>query len=425
MTSPQTIRASVAAGAVCAVLALPGALSAGEGFYRVAREPDGRWWCRTPWNARFVPLAVDHVNGWGFVGADDEFPYRRHVAAHYPSVEAWGAETLARLKAWGFNLLGANSDPAIRYRGELPYTVFIGFGRAFAGRGGDCAIPCAGGGRFPNVFHPDFPAAARRIAREFCRANVGNATLFGYFLDNELPWKGAGDRATGLFDAVDALAATNSAKRALTAYLAGREATDEAKAGFLAVAAERYFAETAAAIRAVDPGHLVLGARFAGWEGAHEAVWRAAGRHCDVVSVNLYPHVNLADGTVTEWNGRRHVPYRQVLDPLQACASRPVMVTEWSFPALDAGLPCTRGGGQRVPTQADRARASEVCARALLATPYVVGYSFFMWMDQPSDAPGENCNYGLVNLRGVPYRELTDMFARLQANPCALRGCER
>ena len=31
---------------------------------------------------------------------------------------------------------------------------------------------------------------------------------------------------------------------------------------------------------------------------------------------------------------------------------RPMIITEWSFPALDSGLPCKHGAGMRVDTQA-------------------------------------------------------------------------
>lgn len=412
-----------------ALLSVRGAFAV-PGFYRVAKEPDGRWWCYTPWNAHFVPMGVDHVNSWGFVGANSKWDYKENVQAKYGSVKAWGEETLKRLKDWNFNLLGANSDPEIRYCGVLPYTIFIGLGQSFAGRGGECAIVWKGG-CFPNVFNPDFEKTVGRQARNFCRANPKNTMLFGYFIDNELAWRGVGapttpggppgNRATGLYDAVEALPETHSAKRALTAFVGDRKVTNAVKTEFLGQIAERYFKATCEAIRAVDPNHLVLGARFAGWEGAHEVVWRAAGRHCDVVSVNLYPHVDPEMGKLTDWNGERQIPFREVLDPLQACAGRPVMVTEWSFPALDAGHPCTRGGGQMQPTQQARTKASETCLRTFLATPYIIGHSFFAWPDQSPDAPGENCNYGLVNLKSEPYRELTEMFTRLQADPIVLR----
>ena len=95
-----------------ALLSVRGAFAV-PGFYRVAKEPDGRWWCYTPWNAHFVPLGVDHVNSWGFVGANSKWDYKENVQAKYGSVKAWGEETLKRLKDWNFNLPGGTLRPHV------------------------------------------------------------------------------------------------------------------------------------------------------------------------------------------------------------------------------------------------------------------------------------------------------------------------
>lgn len=92
------------------------------------------------------------------------------------------------------------------------------------------------------------------------------------------------------------------------------------------------------------------------------------------------------------------------------------MITEWSFPSLDSGLPCTSGAGQRFRTQAERARAAILFARTMLASPSVVGYGYFMWCDENAQGnahSSENTNYGLVTERNQPYECLTEAFARL------------
>jgi hypothetical protein len=38
-------------------------------------------------------------------------------------------------------------------------------------------------------------------------------------------------------------------------------------------------------------------------------------------------------------------------------------MTEWSFPALDAGVPSIHGAGQRFRTQAERAKVTEITAQ--------------------------------------------------------------
>jgi len=50
------------------------------------------------------------------------------------------------------------------------------------------------------------------------------------------------------------------------------------------------------------------------------------------------------------------------------------MVTEFSFKAMDSGLPNTKGGGKPVATQSDRANGFTHYVEALAAVPGVVGY---------------------------------------------------
>ena len=65
------------------------------------------------------------------------------------------------------------------------------------------------------------------------------------------------------------------------------------------------------------------------------------------------------------------------IDPLQRITrltGKPTMVTEFSFKAMDSGLPNTKGGGKPVATQSDRANGFTHYVEALAAVPGVVGY---------------------------------------------------
>ena len=107
-------------------------------------------------------------------------------------------------------------------------------------------------------------------------------------------------------------------------------------------------------------------------------------------------------------------------------AGKPVIVTEWSFTALDSGLPCTHGAGQRFFTQRERAAAAGVFARTLYALPCCAGYVFFKWSDQPvcgrKSEKSENSNYGLVNADDEPWPELVAALAEVQNNPAKWRA---
>ncbi|MBP5509706.1 MAG: hypothetical protein J6Z49_02180 [Kiritimatiellae bacterium] len=403
--------------------------SAPDGFFRVV-EKDGRWQVLAPGGKETVLLGVDHVTYHGH--ASQRTGRRHHLAANkrlFPDKADWEENALARLKAWGFNMLGAGCDPALKHRG-LVHTVFLSLGDSLCWKNSvkpDLYIcpnehrPCSA---FPNVFHPGFAAHADEVARKKCAPNRDDTSLLGYFIDNELAWWGRGRSDTGLFDAVSNLPPEHSARLAQAAFLKERGVTGtpskEDKLAFLERAAERYFRISCEAIRRHDPNHLVLGARFAGLGGAHPAVWEIAGRYCDIVTFNCYPWADLDRNVVRMNASPSSETVIEAFTKQYGHVKKPMLVTEWSFPALDSGLPCTGGAGQRFATQAQRTRATELFAKTVLALPFIIGYDYFMWVDEPpegiSDAFPEDSNYGLINERGEAYPEITSMFTRLHAD---------
>ena len=387
-----------------AILGLLAALSVfsaeAGGFYRIERESEnGRAWLVNPRGMRQCVLGVGHV------------PYSEDVAA--------------KLKAWGFNNLGGGGD--LRFCGKgFSHTEFIGFDQVCYGADADKYIFKATGGpmtALPNMFHPQFAQACEDLVRKRCTELRQDPDLLGYFLDNELAWWGRGALDTGLYESVETLPESHSARRALIEFAAGRPVTRALKTAFLELAAERYFRTTTGAIRKFDPNHLILGCRFAGMEGAHDIVWKVAGRYCDVMSFNVYPFVDFSRGVVRSVLGEQSMS--DVFAHYAEVSGRPILVSEWSFPALDTGRKCARGAGQRLPTQKERVKAVELFVKTMLASPSVVGYDFFKWMDQPVEgqagANPEDCNYGLVTVDGKPYVELAKTFAVLHAHANELR----
>ena len=66
-----------------------------------------------------------------------------------------------------------------------------------------------------------------------------------------------------------------------------------------------------------------------------------------------------------------------------------------------------------------------VAARTMLALPFLLGYDYFMWVDEPalgiSKEFPEDSNYGLVNEDGRPYELLTKMFTQVHRDSSRLR----
>lgn len=411
--------------------ALAGAFAAAsacgaDGFWRVRQDPDGRWWAVDPQGRDTFLSGVDHVSWIGH--PCEKTGTRRYLETNrrkYGTREKWAQATGARLRGWGFNFLGAGCDPALRTDGRA-YAVYLDFSSQVTRGAGARAIrpnprnnPCEG---FPDVFDPAWEAACRRVARERCAPLKDDPSLFGWFIDNELAWWGRDadfSSATGLFDCAAALPPETSARRAIDAFLKSRgvrAASSADKAGFLRLAAERYFSVAASAIRAADPNHLVLGCRFAGFSGANRVVWEEAGRQCDIVTFNNYPWADLDRNVLCAGPGARDLLFADVAAERAAWTGRPLMVSEWSFPAIDAGMPCLHGAGQRMNTQSERARATALCLRTFLSSPALVGHSYFMWVDEPAlgisaELP-EDSNYGLVSEDDEPY-PLVKAFARI------------
>ena len=406
-------------------------------FYRTTRDDAGKWWFVDPAGNRMFLSGVGVVNYRGHYSAALGYaPYYRTVQTKYPTLEDWATNTLRRVGDWGFNFLSSPSENLLRRGFPHASVVNHGMGQNFACYGDEFDIlPCDGGpcSGFPNVFHPLWPAYCRFAAQSFCRTEREDPWILGWYTDNELSWWGDKRQfktppASGLFDAAAKKAPGHPAREALEAFLAERgfagaaaSAPTALKREFVRLCARKYFEATTAAIREADPNHLVLGCRFAGLPSADPVVWEECGRFCDAVSVNIYPMADLDRGVAVDWPGPNAHLMSDLIGERARMAGKPVIVTEWCFSALDSGLPCTHGAGQRFFTQKERAEATSIFARTMWAMPEVGGYVYFMWCDQPavgkSGPQSENTNYGLVNADDEPYAEQVAALATLQCHP--------
>ena len=399
------------------------------GFFHM-ETIDGRDWPIDPVGRAVILAGTQHIKPWGtFSDAAGYSPYGRFVATNYPSTAAWAEETLARLDDWGFTMLGNACALGVLAHKTLPHVRNIQLGQRVSRGDPDWYVkpwlfrPCSA---LPNVFHPGFAAACEWRAREQCAPYKDDPWLIGWFIDNELAWWGTAKRVkdVGLYGSVAMLPKTHSARKVLDEFLAkrglevGPDVPRQAKIDFARLYAETYYRITTAAIRKADPNHMVLGSRYAGIDGAPPVVWEEAGKYCDIVTFNCYPWADLDEGIVYDTEGG--VPLTDRLREYHGYAKAPLMITEWSFPAMDHGHPCLVGAGQRFRTQAERVEATMLFAKTLLADPHVAGYDYFKWNDQPKTGSSrhspEDCNYGLVDDNGVPYEGITQAFKALHGD---------
>ncbi|MDR1279880.1 MAG: hypothetical protein LBK99_03545 [Opitutaceae bacterium] len=430
-------------------------------FYTVSKDESGRWWFVAPDGSRFISKGVTSVNFTSYVIRDtNRSDYGEAAIKKHKTKTAWRESVARVLLENNFNTLGgwsefdvldtASARDAARAGRPLAWTHSLGLGSKFIARTAgkfdapQLAAAWRANAAFPDVFEPEFAAAALAAAQKECAARADDPRVLGWFSDNELRWgpdwrnkdellvsfinapRPAAGRAAALallkkrhekignFNRVwktdlaswDALAdaapgaiATPFPRKSV--YMQNADVERELNSGdplrarffadcdaFLADAAELYFRAVSAAIHAAAPRQLNLGCRFA--YVPYPPVLEAAARHSDVLSLNCYTH-----------------------DPRQPLAryaefGRPLLIGEFSFRGDDAGLPNTKGAGPRVKTQRERGEAFAKYVRAAMSNANIVGYHWFQYADQPLEgrAPdGENSNYGLVNGRDESYVE--------------------
>lgn len=388
---------------------LPCAARAQSGFFHVEQR-DGVWWIIDPDGNPVLSQGVDHISYTpDRIHGTGACPYCEAVEKIYPDRAAWNLMALARIKLWGFNTIGAWSDRELwEYR--TPYTVILDIA---SHSGADWQH-----GKPADFFDPRFQRTANEIAAKECAPRKLDRFLLGYFSDNELRWgpdwrgketmlemylglpEGAAGRARATEflherygNQIDRLNQAWNVKAADFDHLTSGATTDAFRKDaddFLSIVAERYFDVCLKAVRAADPNHLFLGARFAG--KPPEVVFRAS-RVADIVSVNIYA-----------------MDPRPLVKHIHELTGRPVMLGEFAFRAEDSGLPNTRGAGPKVADQRARAKAYSDYVIWLESLPEAVGYHWFEWVDEPKEGrfDGENSNYGLVDINNKPYQEFVE-----------------
>lgn len=382
------------------------ALRGREGFFRAGRDAAGRWWLLDPESR---PCLLRCVHGVApAAGADDG---------------ALPRDPAARLRAWGFNAAGIG--PAAVHEDGLACLASAELAKAGP-------LLTGPGLCLPDVFDPDWPRRAEARAVEACAPRSGDRALVGWVSDDGLGWAGyvAGGRPS-LLQLCLSLEPSHAAYHAaweFTLALHGGKLESVARAwgvplpnkevvrgmtrsevglatrGYLrdqarwtAEFARRYFATVAAALRAADGNHLVLGCRFRGPVGV------------EVLAKCVYPAVDVA---LPHW---RDLPAAGAPAPVQPVLAGELSWTEPEFlkapPAMWAArltsveLMLRRGRGQ---------------LERLARHPAVVGYAWAAWADEPGEQPP--FARGLVHVNGVEAREHTELLTAFNLRFESLRS---
>lgn len=361
------------------------------GYFSVAKK-NKTWYLVTPQGDPFYASGIDSVttNGSGTDQVTGQCPYCQTVAADYPNTAAWATATVAQLRSWGYNSLGAYSDDGL-LRTQMPYEVQLSMG----------------GSSSVDWFDPSFVTNADQVAATQVAPLANDPNVIGYFTDSELDWGPLLGNSQGY-----------SFKTALQQYLqlpAGSPGLAVAQryqgdpSGFLTALATRYFSVTTAAVRMYDTHHLILGVKAEGQE-IEPNLLKAAAPYVNVFSIEdyvLWP--GFAQFADLIWPP--YLPVQPDLGNFASDFNGPLMIGEYSFMASSPQTPSTVPGIYLVaPNQQTRANEYENFVAPLYEdSQALVGDDWFQYVDEPVNGrtgDGENDNFGMVDVNGHPYPEV-------------------
>ncbi len=145
-----------------------------SGFFTVEKI-GSRWWYITPEGHAFIALSVSVLTPKGNDGRGPSGKtHGDHIRAKYGGPEVylshWANATIARLRAWGFNTIGnfshyIQTQPYLTHR--MPYVVTLRLSnKAVLDQDVGNVWEGVGGGKFPDLWHPNFPHAIDRRMRQ-------------------------------------------------------------------------------------------------------------------------------------------------------------------------------------------------------------------------------------------------------------------
>jgi hypothetical protein len=325
---------------------------------------DGRWWLVTPSGHLFYSLGINVVK------TDSDAPngtlhpdWYASSARSSMSFPTWNLRekfgkvdfkadyydfVLRRFDSWGINTIGNWSDGDLTKLGRKPYML-----TAVAKPSGLPYLPDGFYDTLDATFAEKMKEAvsnALTLGGSAAAQAASDPMCIGFFIDNELAFPSD------------------------SAYY------------------EPYFKACKEALSAAAPGKLYLGCRFKSLRNS-DALWNAAARWCDVISVNSYVNsvAVFTDGDYAAPN-----------------FDRPVLHSEFHFGTMHRGM--FSAGLCPVGDQCERGRNYRRVVEGALRHPLFVGSHWFQYRDQPlvGRGDGENYQIGFVDVCDRVYPKLVE-----------------
>ena len=342
---------------------------------------DGKWWFVTPSGHLFYSLGINVVKADSDAPNGNAHPeWYETKAESAMSFPTWNLRekfgktdfrseyydfVLRRFDSWGVNTIGNWSDGDLTKLGRKPYVL-----TAVSKPSG---LPYLSGGGFYDTLDATFAdkmkaavSNALSVAGSAAARAATDPMCIGFFIDNELSFP------------------------ADSAYY------------------EPYFKACREAIAAAAPARLYLGCRFKSLRNS-AALWNAAAKWCDVVSVNSYVN-SVAVFTDGDYAAPKF--------------DRPVLHSEFHFGTLHRGM--FSAGLCPVGDQCERGRNFRRVVEGALRHPLFVGSHWFQYRDQPlvGRGDGENYQIGFVDVCDRSYHKLAEASRAVGETMYAIRSGE-
>ena len=378
--------------------------------FRIIQDRSGHW-LQGPDGKRLWSLGVDCV-GFGEKGKPDNPSY--DGASLFASPKAWAQDTLQKFHSWGINTLGGWSESE-RFDSSIPYVEVLHLGSY------DKAP-------WHDLFSPECQTVISNAAKDLIPKHSTHTNLIGFFTDNELGWWddtlfvtyfGLTKEAPGKLALVESLKKTyksqfklfqadwKSTARSFDQLLSEkriclRPGTMGVRAvhDFNGLLASKYYQLVHDLVRKYDPYHLILGDRYCQYYNLETV--KASVPWIDVVSTN----------SGSDWTDGTYSPF--FFETLHRITQKPVMITEFYFSAMENRTGNRNSGDAfpKVKSQAQRAIGFKNCLKQLASMPFIIGAHWFQFNDEPPKGrgDGEDWNFGLVDIHGVPYTEMIQVL---------------
>ena len=319
-----------------------------------------------------------------------------------------------RLRAWGLNTVGAESDTGLLVPGKVPYLAEVSLDPAASP-----ALPRAPGSNIPDVYAPSWAAqwnaraqAVSRFADDpWCVGYVargdgvrwdrwpsplglpssfaGRGVFVGFlrqeYGEDVARFNKAWGTSVKSFDDIAALSEGDIKTRA---------ARSDSDAFFQQYVAT-YFRAIRQAIQAGDKHHLFLGSPLSLSGDLPAPALRGAADTCDALCLSV--------------RGDKEPPVA-LLRRIYETAQKPLWLDGLSVGASGAEGHGLEGGPAGAATQTARAAVAARFLDASWPLPFVIGIQWRQWVDQPATGrvrDGAHADIGLVDITDTPYAALT------------------